>query len=143
MRLNVKPGITGAALPDNTAVVVLDTKLNPELIAEGLVNDAMRFIQDSRKTLGLDVSDRIQIEYSADDELSAAIESHRERVMADALAASLKRVQSVPSEAFAKDSAEPATRSLDDLSPVALAKGEGRFRVQIEGHELGINIRKA
>lgn len=85
-RLTVKEGITGAALPDNTAVVVLDTELNGELIAEGLANDALRFIQDTRKTVGLEVSDRITLEYSADPALADALSSHRARIMADVLA---------------------------------------------------------
>jgi isoleucyl-tRNA synthetase len=89
-RLNVQPGITGGALPDNTAVVVLDTSLTPELIAEGLANDALRFIQDTRKTIGLDVSDRIRLEYSADDKLAAALETHRETIMSNALIVDMK-----------------------------------------------------
>ncbi len=90
-RLTIKPGITGAALPDNTAVVVLDTELNSELIAEGLANDALRFIQDTRKTVGLNVSDRITLEYSADPALADAMESHRARIMADTLATDMIR----------------------------------------------------
>ena len=84
-RLTVKEGITGSALPDNTAVVVLDTEINGELIAEGLVNDALRFIQDSRKAAGLDVSDRIKIIFTADSGLFRAIEAHKKRIMHDAL----------------------------------------------------------
>lgn len=85
MRLLVKDGVTGAALPDNTAIIVLDTNLTPELIVEGLANEALRFIQDTRKTAGLDVSDRIILEYSADNSLSAAIQAHKARIMKDAL----------------------------------------------------------
>ncbi len=85
MRLTVRDGITGAALPDNTAVVVLDTEVNSDLIAEGLANDALRFIQDMRKAAGLDVSDRIVLTYSADPALSIAIEQHKKRIMRDAL----------------------------------------------------------
>ena len=84
-RLTVRDGITGAALPDNTAVVVIDTDVNAELIAEGLANDALRFIQDTRKSLGLDVSDRINMEYSADPALAGAISAHEKRIMRDAL----------------------------------------------------------
>ena len=84
-RLTVKEGVTGAALPDNTAVVVLNTEINSELVAEGLVNDALRFIQDSRKSAGLDVSDRIKLTYSADIALYNAIEAHKKRIMHDAL----------------------------------------------------------
>lgn len=84
-RLTIRDGVTGMALPDNTAVIILDTELNSELIAEGLANDALRFIQDTRKALGLDVSDRIKLTYTADLALSGAIEQHRKRIMADAL----------------------------------------------------------
>ncbi len=84
-RLTVKQGVSGAALPDNTAVVVLNTEINGELIAEGLVNDALRFIQDSRKAAGLDVSDRIKMTYTADSGLYTAIEAHKKRIMHDAL----------------------------------------------------------
>ena len=84
-RLTVRDGVTGTALPDNTAVVVLDTEVNAELIAEGLANDALRFIQDTRKTVGLDVSDRIKMTYNADPALSMAIEAHKKRIMSDAL----------------------------------------------------------
>lgn len=90
-RLTVLPGITGAALPDNTAVIVLDTEINAELAAEGLANDALRFIQDSRKAAGLDVSDRIKLTYSAAPALAAAIEAHRDRIMSDALIVDMSR----------------------------------------------------
>ena len=84
-RLTVRDGITGAALPDNTAVVVLDTEVNSELVAEGLANDALRFIQDTRKALDLDVSDRIVVTYCADPALRAAIEAYEKRIRRDAL----------------------------------------------------------
>ena len=84
-RLTVRDGVTGAALPDNTAVVVLDTEINSELTAEGLANDALRFIQDTRKAIGLDVSDRINMTYWAEPALANAIELHRGRIMRDAL----------------------------------------------------------
>ncbi len=84
-RLTVREGVSGAALPDNAAVVVLDTEVNADLIAEGLANDALRFIQDTRKVAGLDVSDRIILTYSADPALANAIEQHKKRIMRDAL----------------------------------------------------------
>ncbi|MDW2958937.1 MAG: isoleucine--tRNA ligase [Alphaproteobacteria bacterium] len=84
-RLTVKPGVTGATLPDNTAVVVLDTNVTADLVAEGLANDALRFIQDTRKVAGLDVSDRIVLTYNADPALANAIEQHKRRIMRDAL----------------------------------------------------------
>lgn len=90
-RLTVKDGVTGATLPDNTAVVILDTELNSELIAEGLANDALRFIQETRKNAGMDVSDRIKLEYDADPALANAIEQHREHIMSEALITDMSR----------------------------------------------------
>jgi len=85
-RLSIRGGITGAALPDNTAVVILDTKLSPDLIAEGLANEARRFIQDTRRAVGLDVSDRIKLSVAGADEITAAIRAHEKRIMDDTLA---------------------------------------------------------
>ena len=84
-RLNVRDGVSGAALPDSTAVVVLDTNVTADLVAEGLANDALRFIQDTRKAAGLDVSDRIVLTYSADPALANAMDAHKKRIMRDAL----------------------------------------------------------
>jgi isoleucyl-tRNA synthetase len=86
IRLTVKPGITGAALPDNTAVVVLNTDLTPELIAEGLANDALRFIQDTRRAIGLDVSDRIKLSAAGDAEILRSLKTWEQRVMSETLA---------------------------------------------------------
>ena len=84
-RLTVRDRVTGAALPDNTAVVVLDTNVTADLVAEGLANEVLRFIQDTRKAAGLDVSDRIVLTYSADPALTVAIDQHKKRIMRDAL----------------------------------------------------------
>ena len=112
-RLTVRDGVTGAALPDNTAVVVLDTEINSELVAEGLANDALRFIQDTRKAIGLDVSDRINMTYSAAPALAAAIEQHRDRIMRDALIKNMSQNEN------------------------------GVYNTSIEGYDLSINIEKA
>ena len=84
-RLTIHDGVTGAALPDNTAVVVLNTETNSELVAEGLANDVLRFVQDTRKEIGLDVSDRIKMIYSADPALAMAIDTHKKTIMDNAL----------------------------------------------------------
>lgn len=112
-RLTVRDGVTGAALPDNTTVVVLDTEITPELVQEGLANDALRFIQDSRKSAGLDVSDRIKMVYSGDDEIVAAVAAHEHRIKNDALIVELAR------------------------------GAAAQFTTEIEGHPFAIDIKKA
>ena len=66
LRLVLKEGNAGQALPDNTAVVVLDVELRPELEREGIARDFVRIVQQKRKENGFDVSDRITVVYSSD-----------------------------------------------------------------------------
>lgn len=68
LRLVLKDGNAGQALPDNTAVVVLDTQVRPELEREGIARDFVRVIQQKRKDSGFDVSDRITVAYTSDNQ---------------------------------------------------------------------------
>ena len=47
--------------------VALDLTITPELKLAGLARDAVRLIQEARKTSGLDVSDRITLRWFATD----------------------------------------------------------------------------
>jgi len=69
--------------------VLLDTKVSPELEREGCARDAIRQIQQARKDAGLDVSDRIALSLTADQESSVALEEHREFIAAEVLATQL------------------------------------------------------
>ncbi len=53
--------------------VALDLEITPELRRAGLVRDAVRLVQEGRKASGLDVSDRIELWWSADGELAEAL----------------------------------------------------------------------
>ena len=46
--------------------VALDLALTPELVAAGLVRETVRTVQETRKALALDVSDRIELWWEAD-----------------------------------------------------------------------------
>nr|WP_245549862.1 isoleucine--tRNA ligase [Gordonia effusa] len=50
-----------AELPGGGGLVVLDTAVTPELEAEGWAKDRVRELQDARRNLGLEVSDRIAV----------------------------------------------------------------------------------
>jgi isoleucyl-tRNA synthetase len=76
--------VTGM-LPHN-GFVVLDTTVTPELAAEGLARDVIRAVQQARRDLGLDVSDRISLTVSGDDEVWAATVAHQELIMLETLA---------------------------------------------------------
>ena len=53
--------------------VALDLELTPELVRAGLVREVVRMVQDARKRIGLEVSDRISLTWAADGELGEAL----------------------------------------------------------------------
>jgi len=64
--------------------------LTPELIAEGLARDAVRSIQDRRKEIGCEYTDRIEIGIDTDSaELRGAIEKFSEYIKKETLASKL------------------------------------------------------
>jgi isoleucyl-tRNA synthetase len=66
--------------------VALDLALSPALISAGLVREAIRFIQDARKTNGFDISDRVNISYNANDDVLTAIAADLSHIQGEVLA---------------------------------------------------------
>ncbi|MEY3168968.1 MAG: hypothetical protein RL421_211 [Actinomycetota bacterium] len=71
--------------------VALDLELSPDLIAKGIVREAIRAIQDARKASGFDVSDRIHVKWSADPDSVEAIENAAAWISEEVLALSFQR----------------------------------------------------
>ncbi len=71
--------------------VALDLELTQALIAAGNVREVIRFIQERRKSDGLDISDRINVTWNATDEIAAAIESDLGHISDEVLALSMTR----------------------------------------------------
>jgi isoleucyl-tRNA synthetase len=71
--------------------VALDLELTPALIAAGNVREVIRFIQERRKSDGLDISDRISVTWNATDEMAAAIETDLAHIADEVLALSMTR----------------------------------------------------
>ena len=71
--------------------VALDLELTPALIAAGNVREVIRFIQERRKSDGLDISDRISVTWNATDQMAAAIESDSAHIANEVLALSMTR----------------------------------------------------
>ena len=88
VRFQAKPGWTAAN--DKGVVVVLATEVTPELLAEGLARDLVRAIQDRRKELGCEFTDRIEIGVVTESpELRNAVELFGDYIAAETLAASI------------------------------------------------------
>ncbi len=73
--------------------VALDLTITPELRLAGLARDVVRLVQEARKTAGLDVSDRIQLGWSAPGELADALRQHGGAVADEVLATSFDEVE--------------------------------------------------
>ena len=87
LRLTMKEGLSGQPLPDNTAVVQLDTTVRPELAREGIARDFVRMVQQLRKDKELDVSDRIALTWASDNaDIKAAFAEHQAYIMEQVLA---------------------------------------------------------
>jgi isoleucyl-tRNA synthetase len=84
VRLQAKPG--WAAAQGRGVVVVLSTEITPELVREGYAKDLVRAIQDQRKELNLEYTDRIVVSLKADDpEVTAAIQEHQSFICGETL----------------------------------------------------------
>jgi len=76
-----------AVAQDAAATVALDLHITPELRRAGVAREAIRQIQEARKSSGLEVSDRIVLRYQASQaDTSAALAEHSELVADEVLA---------------------------------------------------------
>ncbi len=76
-----------AVAEDKGLVVALDADVTPELEREGLARDLVRHVQQLRKELDLDVTDRIRVVYATDaEDLELAIAEHGARIASETLA---------------------------------------------------------
>jgi isoleucyl-tRNA synthetase len=75
---------------DGDLTAALDVRVNAELHREGLARDLVRKLQVLRRTTGLELTDRIALAITTDDEeLRAAVDEHRDYIMEEVLAATL------------------------------------------------------
>jgi isoleucyl-tRNA synthetase len=88
VRLQAKEG--WAAAQGHAVVVVLATELTDELIREGLARELVRTIQDRRKEMGCEFTDRITVGIETESaELKAAVEQFREYIQGETLAVTI------------------------------------------------------
>jgi isoleucyl-tRNA synthetase len=73
-------------LNEGTLTVGLDTEITPELSMEGDIRDLIRGVQNSRKEMGLNVTDRVTLTVFGPDKLKKAWDSLGESVAEETLA---------------------------------------------------------
>jgi isoleucyl-tRNA synthetase len=76
---------------DRSNYVVLDTTLTSELIQEGLAREIVSKVQNMRKNAGLELTDRIYLDYVADDEVATAVDNFAAYIRDETLAVSLNK----------------------------------------------------
>jgi len=86
LRLAAAEGTASAALGGESGIVVLDVEVTPELEAEGSARDLVRALQQTRKALQLDVTDRITVHVFTPSELANRLAPHVEFMSHEVLA---------------------------------------------------------
>jgi isoleucyl-tRNA synthetase len=76
-----------AGVADRGTQVALDTRITEGLAREGMAREVVRHVQDTRKSAGLEIEDRIELHLATDSEkLQQAIEAHRGYIAGETLA---------------------------------------------------------
>jgi len=80
-----------AAQEDGGYMAALEVRLDEELLLEGLSRDLIRLVQQARKEMGLNVSDRIHLTYQAEGKYAQSLARFGARLQEETLALSLKQ----------------------------------------------------
>jgi len=94
VRAQAKAGYAVAS--EGAYLAALVTDLTPELVREGQAREFVRRVQDLRKQLDFDISDRIHIHFAASVGLNEAVEMFREYIMGETLAVSMDQGEGQP-----------------------------------------------
>ncbi len=78
---------------ESSDFIILNTTLTPELINEGIAREFVSKVQNLRKELDFNISDRITIDYNSSDEVNFAIKSFDEYIKNETLATVINVVE--------------------------------------------------
>ena len=84
VKIEAKDGF--AVAMENNVFTILDTKLSPELIAEGLARELVSKVQQLRKQNDFAMMDRINIYTAPDEEVKSAISKYEDYIKTETLA---------------------------------------------------------
>lgn len=85
---------------DSSFSVILDTRLNDQLIEEGFVREIINKIQTMRKEAGFDVMDRINISYSSDEFIKNVIDENSAKICKETLSSTIVYTDSIDEKNF-------------------------------------------
>ena len=88
VKITAKEGF--AVAMENNVFTILDTTITPELESEGLARELVSKVQQMRKQNDYEMMDNINIYVAADDDVKAAIETHKDYIMKETLAVSIE-----------------------------------------------------
>ncbi|SCY89349.1 isoleucine--tRNA ligase [Alkaliphilus peptidifermentans] len=77
---------------ENNLFVILDTSLTQELIDEGFAREFISKVQQLRKNSNFEVTDNIKVYFDGDEEITNAVEAHKEYIKIETLAVSIDKV---------------------------------------------------
>ena len=90
---NPKDGMAVSA--EGALVVGLDTQLNDDLISEGLAREFVNKVQNLRKEMDLEITQRISMVFGSDEEVERAVSSHRNYIEGETLALSCNKTEEI------------------------------------------------
>jgi isoleucyl-tRNA synthetase len=74
-------------------LVVLETNLTDKLIEEGIIREVISKIQNLRKELGFEITDKIDIKYYTQEELFKIIDKNKHIILDEVLANSISNLE--------------------------------------------------
>ena len=83
---------------EGNVFVILDTTLTKELVLEGYAREFISKVQQLRKSNDFDVIDNIVVEYTSDDEVKEAVETHMDFIKDEILAINIIKTDDLDGE---------------------------------------------
>jgi isoleucyl-tRNA synthetase len=90
--ISERPREGWSVINDQGETVALDLELDDELRLAGFAREAIRVVQEARKSSGLDISDRITLSWSASGPMADALRAHEGLIADEVLATSIGEV---------------------------------------------------
>ncbi|MGN6721832.1 MAG: isoleucine--tRNA ligase, partial [Marmoricola sp.] len=92
--LTERPHEGWSVVNEQGETIALDLEITPALRRAGLAREMIRSIQETRKTTGFEVSDRIALTYAVNGDAAEAFAEHRELIASEVLASTMTEADS-------------------------------------------------